>query len=191
MSTLRKLAIAALAPSPSALWHVRGALRAAEAPSGSPIFPILEAFHAFLVRWQAAASGERYSERASRLDLAALGGLAAEELVTAEDSRELATRLLGGLVSEGLAFAATRQHVRAWRGEVSALLEETAWSLSGLLWEWSSRRRPELDAAQRSSLVEQLVAVVRDSAVDPGGRALIATRLFQVMALDEAAAGFE
>lgn len=189
MPPASELLAAATDPSPENLWRARGALLAAGQPTAAPALEVLDAFHAFLVRWRASSAGARHSERASRLDLAALGGLASEELLAAEDGRELAGRLLGAVLTEGLAYAATRQHVRAWRGEVGALLEETAWCLARLLWEWSVRRRPGLDPAQRAALVERLCAPVRAPEVDPAARSLTATRLFQVILLEEAAAG--
>jgi hypothetical protein len=172
-------------PTPESLRHVRTALLTADLDPDHPIHEVVCALHEFLVRWRSTVAAERHSESASRLDLAALAGLALEELSTAETSADVASRVLSGLVSEGLAFAATRQHVQAWRGEVNALLTETAWTLGGLLWSWSSRRRPDLSADERDRLVARLTEAVRTPSGDAGVRAVLATRLFQVMLLDE------
>jgi hypothetical protein len=174
-------------PSPGALRTVRAAVLASNLGPDHPIHDLVCAFHDFLVRWRSTVAAERHSENASRLDLAALAGLAIEELSTAESRADVATRLLGGLVSESLAFAATRQHVHAWRGEVNALLTESAWTLGGLLWSWSCRRRPGLPVEERDRLIAKLTDAVRTPTEDAGMRAVLATRLFQVMLVDESA----
>ena len=66
-------------------------------------------------------------------------------------------RLLGALLSEGLMVLATRQHVKAWEGELSAVYRAAAWYLYDELWRWAAGLKPDLSAADRRRLLDRLV----------------------------------
>ena len=63
-------------------------------------------------------SSRDYSDLASKLDVGALGGVVLEHVLESEKAEDLALRLFTGLLSEGLMVLATRQHVKAWEGEL-------------------------------------------------------------------------
>ncbi len=172
------------APTPEALWRLRGELLVRGVPADDPVWPVLDAFHGFLGRLAASTAARGYSERASKLDIAALGGIALEELATASNGRELASRLLGSALSESLAVAATRQHVHAWQSDLEGLLDEVAWTLYGSLWRWAERRQPTLAGRERCALLERLIGPARSAETDAAARITLLVRLFQILLLD-------
>ena len=110
----------------------------------------------------------------------------ASELVEAEDAAELARRLLAGAITEGLAVLATRQHVKAWRGELASVYRETAGSLYDELWNWAARRKPELDAGERCRLIDLLLAPARNESptADAPGRTVLVCSLTLPLLVD-------
>jgi len=177
--------VAALqAPSPAVLWGLRGDLLAHGVDPDHRAMAILGAFHAFLDRLETASASRDLSELASRMDIAALGGVVGNDLREAEEPAELASRALTAVLSEGLAVLATRQHVKAWRGELGAVFRDTAWFLYGELWRWARRRRPELAADERRQLLDRLFAAVAGETVGNADRAIVYGRLFQLLLVD-------
>jgi hypothetical protein len=172
------------APTPEALWRLRGELLVRGVPADAAVWPVLDAFHSFLRRLAASTAARGYSERASKLDIAALGGIALEELATASDGRELASRLIGSALSESLAVAATRQHVHAWQSDLEGLLDEVSWTLFGMLWRWAENRQPSLAVEQRRALLDRLIEPARSAEVEPTARVTLLVRLFQILVLD-------
>ena len=53
------------------------------------------------------------------MEIGSLSGVVAADLAEADDPAEWARRLLSATITEGLAVMATRQHVKAWRGELT------------------------------------------------------------------------
>ncbi len=176
-------------PSPAAVWALRGDLLAAGLEPEHRAFALLGELHRFLDRLATGAASRDHSERASLLDIGSLGGVVASDLAEAEDAAALARRLLAGALTEGLAVLATRQHVRAWRGELAAVFRDAAWFLSGELWRWAAARKPELDPAERRRLIEQLLAPARDDggAVGEAAKAVLVSSLFLLLLVDELA----
>jgi len=150
------------APTAAAVWKLRADLLAHGLDPEHGAFRLLAELHRFLDRLETGAASRDHSERASMMDIGSFGGVVASELIEAEDAGELARRLLAGSITEGLAVLATRQHVRAWRGELASVYRETAWFLYDELWSWAARRKPELDAGERGRLIDQLLAPARD-----------------------------
>jgi hypothetical protein len=171
-------------PTPDALWRLRGELLVRGAPAGAAVWPVLDIFHGLLGRLAAGTAARGYSERASKLDIAALGGIDLEELATACDGRELASRLLGSALSESLAVAATRQHVHAWQSDMEGLLDEVAWSLYGEMWRWAERRQPSLPGPERRALLDRLIGPARSSDAGTDAKVALLIRLFQILLLD-------
>ena len=120
------------------------------------------------------------------MDISAVGGVIAEHLLESDTPGDLATRLFTGLLSEGLMVLATRQHVKAWRGELGSVFRDTAWTLYHELWQWAAARKPELDPAERSRLVEQLLQPLRadgDSSPETA-RAILACSLYVLLVVE-------
>jgi len=96
--------VAALqAPSPALLWGLRGDLLAQGIDPDHRAMAILSAFYTFLDRLETASASRDLSELASRMDIAALGGVVGNDLREAEEPAELARRALTAVLSEGLA----------------------------------------------------------------------------------------
>jgi hypothetical protein len=104
-------------PSAAAVWELRAELLASGLSPGARIFELLAEFHRFLDHLETGAASRDHSERASLMDIGSFGAVVAADLLEAEESPDLARRLLAGALTEGLAVLATRQHVKAWRGE--------------------------------------------------------------------------
>ena len=149
------------------VWELRADLLVRGLESNHAAFRLLAELHRFLDRLETGTASRDHSERASMMDIGSFGGVVASELIEAEDAGELARRLLAGSITEGLAVLATRQHVRAWRGELASVYRETSWFLYDELWSWAARRKPELDAGERRRLIDQLLAPARDPGSSP------------------------
>ena len=121
------------------------------------------------------------------MDVGSFGGMVAADLIEAEDSAELARRLLAGALTEGLAVLATRQHVKAWRGELASVFRDAAWTLYDELWRWAADRKPELAPAERSRLIDQLLAPVHDERIEPSQNALLVCSLFALLIVEAVA----
>lgn len=78
---------------------------------------------------------------------------------------------------------ASRQYVRAQEGELASLFSATGWSLYQRLWRWTTDANPELEAAQRRQLLDQLTAPLRDTGTAIAVKAVLTGRLFQVLLL--------
>jgi len=171
-------------PSPDALWRLRGDLLARGVDPDHRAVAILGGFRTFLDALATSIASRDLSELASRMDIASLGGVVGGDLPDAAEGGELARRLLTAVLAEGLAVLATRQHVKAWRGELEAVFRDAAWLLYGELWRWAERRRPELDPGERRRLLDGLFAAVRGAAIGDPERAVVFGRLFQLLLVD-------
>ncbi len=174
-------------PSASAVWQLRGELLAGALDSDHAAFRLLAELHNYLDRIETGAASQGHSEKASMMDIGSLGGVVASELAEAEDASELARRLLAGAVTEGLAVMATRQHVKAWRGELDSVHREAAWYLYGELWTWASHRKPDLDPGERRLLLDRLLTPIRDDEVASGQKKAILCSLFVLLLIDSLA----
>lgn len=175
------LALLLAAPSAEAVWRLRGDLLEAGHPPGARVFGLLAAFHDYLDRLATGMSSRDLSHLASTLDISAISGVILERLAEPGDSAELALNLVSGALSEGLMVAATRQHVRAWEGELAAVHRAAAFTLYQELWRWSAGRSPDLDPSARRRLLDDLVAPALDAERPPLLRAALVCRLFQIL----------
>ena len=175
------------APSAEAVWRLRGDLLASGKPADGQLPALLGAFHDYLDRLATGMSSRDYSQLASKLDISAISGVILERLAEVSDSPKLGLNLVAGAVSEGLMALATRQHVKAWEGELAAVHRGAAWILYDELWRWTGERNPELEAPQRRELLDRLLAPALD-ATQPGLlRAALICRLFQLLIAAEVA----
>jgi hypothetical protein len=170
-------------PTPGALWELRADLLERGAHTDSDLLEILGEFHAFLDRFATSTSSRDLNHLASKLDIGAVGGVVVEQLFEGCDSRNLAMRVLTGGISEGLMVLASRQYVRAQEGELAGLFRLTAWTLYQRLWRWTTEAKPELDAADRRRLLDEVTTPLRGSDTPIEVKAVLAGRLFQVLVL--------
>lgn len=177
----QSLALILTAPSADAAWRLRGDLLEAGTPADGRLLALLGAFHDYLDRLATGMSSRDYSQLASKLDISAISGVILERLAEASDSPKLGLNLVAGAVSEGLMALATRQHVKAWEGELAAVHRGAAWVLYDELWRWTGERNPELEAPQRRELLDELLAPALDPKQPGLLRAALICRLFQIV----------
>jgi hypothetical protein len=150
-------------------------------------FELLAELHRYLDRIETGASSQGHSERASIMEIGSLSGVVGADLAETEDPAEWARRLLAATITEGLAVMATRQHVKAWRGELDSVHREAAWFLYGELWTWASLRKPGLESGKRRLLIDQLLSPIRDPGVATGQKQAIVCSLFVLLLIDSLA----
>jgi len=175
------LALILTAPSAEAVWRLRGDLLASGKPTDGRLLQLLGAFHDYLDRLATGMSSRDHSQLASKLDISAISGVILEHLAEASDSPKLGLNLVAGALSEGLMALATRQHVKAWEGELAAVHRSAAWVLYDELWRWTEERNPGIEAAGRRELLDQLLAPALDPAQPGLLRAALICRLFQIL----------
>jgi hypothetical protein len=181
MSLSESLALMLTAPSADDVWRLRGDLLASGMPPDGRLPALLGAFHDYLDRLATGMSSRDHSQLASKLDISAISGVILERLAEVSDSPKLGLNLMAGAVSEGLMALATRQHVKAWEGELAAVHRSAAWLLFDELWRWSAERNPEIEAPQRRQLLDQLLAPALDPKQPGLLRAALICRLFQIL----------
>jgi hypothetical protein len=171
------------APTPESLWELRAELLERGGSPDSEVIAVVGEFSGFLDRFATSTSSRDLNHLASKLDVAAVGGVVLEQLFERTNTRDLAMRLLTGGISEGLMVLASRQYVRAQEGELASLFRETAWSLYDRLWRWTTAANPDLDAGRRRRLIDRLVDPLRDGDFPTGAKAVLAGRIYQVLLL--------
>lgn len=185
---LATLARVLTSPSTEELWQLRADLLEAGVDGEADVWGVLDEFHGFLDRLATSTSSRNFSELASKMDVSAISGVLLEQLLEKHDARELAVRVLSGILSEGLMVLATRQHVRAWQGELAAVFRGAAWYLYGAMWRWAEGLRPELESGERRRLLDRLFVPLLDRHSPEAVQAALVGRLFQVLLLSHVAA---
>jgi hypothetical protein len=182
--TLRQAAASVLtSPTPAGLWDLRSRLLESGVAVDDPVWSVVGEFHRFLDELGTRSSSREYSQLASNLDISAVGGVVLEQLLEPEDPAETSMRLLTAVLSEGLMVLATRQHVKAGEGELSAVYRGAAWYLYGELWHWAQRLKPDLSPAERRRLLDGLLTPALSDETDGGTKAVLLGLLFQVLVL--------
>jgi len=170
-------------PTPEQLWRLRAELLQAGIRSDARVWPVLAEFQRFLDQLATGSSSRDYSHLASKLDIAAVGGVVLENILESEEGEDLALRLFSGLVSEGLMVLATRQHVKAWEGELATVYRGAAWYLYEELWHWAEARKPTLPADERRRLLDRLIEPIHAEGTDGFSKAVLIGLLFQLLLL--------
>jgi hypothetical protein len=170
-------------PAPDSLWLLRADLLESGLDPDSRPLAILDAFYHFLNRLVASSTAREYSHFASILDMAALAGVAVQNLIDEEDSEDWWRRFVVGAISEGMMVLAARQYVKAWEEEMRAGRNTAAWYLAQEYWSLSVDLQPALPSGKRRQLVEQLFAPIADDQVDGTVKAGLLVRLFQILLL--------
>lgn len=180
-SLSRAVAAAVTTPTPERLVDLRATLLEAGVADSARVWTVLDEFHRFLDALRTGTSSREFSDLASKLDIGAVGGVVIENALEAEDLRELAQRMLAALVSEGLMVLATRQHVKAWEGELSAVYRGAGWYLYGEMWRWTESRKPDLKPRERRLLIDRLFAPVFRPDERGLVKAALLVHLFQIV----------
>jgi hypothetical protein len=171
-------------PTPAALVALQGAVLASDR-QGKAVDRALEIaghFHAYLSELQSKITARNYSELASRLDIGAVGAVALENLISAEQERFWQGLVLGGL-AEGLMIAASRQYVKGWEVETGLVHTRAVWHLTEALWHTSAEMQPDLPPEQRWQAIQSLLAPAYTSDVPAPDKAVLLGRVFQILLL--------
>lgn len=170
-------------PTPAALWHLRGELLEIGLASDSRVMITMHEFYHFLNELVASSTAREYSHFASIMDMAAVAGVAIQNLLNIENNEDWWKRFVMGAASEGLMVLAARQYVKAWEEEMRASYNAAAWYLSQEYWELSARLRPDLPRQARRQLADRLLILLLDEQVEGLVKAGLIVRLFQVLLL--------
>lgn len=168
-------------PSPQALWTLRADLLESGIADDSQILAIIDRFYDFMNQLVASSTAREYSHLASILDMAAVAGVAAQNLMAEKDSGEWWRRFVVGAVSESMMVLAARQYVKAWEEEMQADYNAAAWYLAQEYWHLSIDMQPQLKPADRRALIDQLFGPFSDQQVDGTVKAALIARLFQLL----------
>ena len=168
-------------PSPGSLWQLRADLLESGMDDQARPLAIVDAFHHFLNQLVASSTAREYSHLASILDMAAVAGVAFQNLMEEGDSEEWWRRFVVGAISEGMMVLAARQYVKAWEEEMRSDFNAAAWYFAQEYWRLSSDLQPELAPGKRRQLVEELFAPFTGDQMDGTVKAGLTVRLFQVL----------
>lgn len=169
-------------PTPEQLVAFQGALLAS-GHQGEALDRVLEVaghFYSYLSELQSKIAAKEYSELASRLDIGAVGVVALENVLDAEQEVFWQRLLLGGL-AEGLMVAASRQYVKGWQVETGPVHSQAAWYLTEALWRASLEMQPDLPPEQRWQAIQALLAPAYDPETPAPDRAVLLGRIFQML----------
>jgi hypothetical protein len=168
-------------PTAETLWRLRADLLERGLPPDAGVWAVIDEFRRYLDQLATSTSSREYSHLASKLDVAAVGGVVLEQAFESRGGGDLGFRILSGLLSEGLMVLATRQHVKAWEGELAAVYRSAAWYLYGELWRWAERKKPDLPAAERRRLLDALFEPVHSTQTGGFYKAVLLGHLFQML----------
>lgn len=168
-------------PSPDALWRLRVDLLQHGIEDDSRTMGVVDAFYYFMNRLVASASAREYSHIASILDMAAVAGVAIQNLIDEKNTEDWWRRFIVGAASEGMMVLAARQYVKAWEEEMRSDFNAATWFLAQEYWRLSNELQPELSPARRRELVDQLFAPFAGNRLGGTAKAGLIARLFQVL----------
>lgn len=168
-------------PSPEALWQLRADLMEQGVQDDARLMVIVDEFYRYMNQLVASSTAREYSHIASILDMAAVAGVAIQNLVAERDDEEWWQRFVVGAASEGMMVLAARQYVKAWEVEMRSDYNAAAWFLAQEYWRLSTDLQPELTPAKRRELVDQLFSPLIDEEVDGAVKVGLVARLFQIL----------
>ncbi len=176
-------------PSAADLLKLQSVLLTTEEGADSPrsreqagaALALLGEFYAYLVTVESKLDAHDYAEIASRMDMGAVGGVVAENVLGSGE--KLLERVLVGGISEALTVLASRQYVKAFNRELDAFYQQVAWQLRAHLWRISAARRPDLSAADRAVQIESLFAPLDRKDTPGAAKPVLLGRLFQILLL--------
>ncbi len=139
----------------------------------------------------AGSAAREYSHVASLLDIGAVAGVALENLVGEEGSKELWKRFALGAASETMMVLAARQYVKAWEEETDAIFNSAVWFLKQAYWNLSHELQPELPSHSRTKFTNELVSPLKSDQIRGIVKAGLIIRLFQILLIARINVAFE
>ena len=168
-------------PSPQSLVAIQGMLLArSEETAVAPALELAGRFFEYLSELQSKLTARQYSELASRLDIGAVGTVALDNILFAQEEHRWPSLLLGAL-GEGLMVAASRQYIKGWETELRAVHARAAWYLAEALWRTSREMQPDLSAGERWQAIQSLLAPVYEDRLPPSAQSLLLGYIYQVL----------
>jgi len=169
-------------PTPDALVALQGALLTLDhqGQAAERALEVAGRFYEYLSELHSKIAARDYSELASRLDIGAVGAVALENVLGAEQDNFWRQLVMGG-VAEGLMVAASRQYVKGWEVETGLIHTRAVWYLAEALWRASEEMQPDLPAEQRWQAIQSLLAPARDAEVPAPDKAVLLGRVFQIL----------
>lgn len=168
-------------PSPEALWQLRAELLEQGIQDDSRLLAVVNEFYHFTNQLVASSTAREYSHVASLLDMAAVAGVAVQNLLEEKDSEEWWQRFVAGAASEGLMVLAARQYVKAWEVEMRSDYNAAAWYLAQEYWRLSVDLQPDLAPSRRRELIDQLFGPFVDEQLNGTAKVALIARLFQIL----------
>ena len=142
---------------------------------------VLGDFYCYLVGLESKLEAHAFAELASKMDMGAVGGVVAENMLGAGE--KLLERVLVGGLSEALMVLASRQYVKAFTRELTAFYQQVTWQLRAHFWRLSAARRPGLAPSERTVLIDALFAPVLHDKAPSNATPLVLACLFQLLLL--------
>jgi hypothetical protein len=142
---------------------------------------VLGDFYCYLVGLESKLEAHAFAELASKMDMGAVGGVVAENMLGAGE--KLLERILIGGMSEALMVLASRQYVKAFTRELEAFYQQVTWQLRAHFWRFSAARRPGLAPSERAALIDSLFAPVLNDRAPGNAKPLVLGCLFQLLLL--------
>jgi hypothetical protein len=142
---------------------------------------LLGDFYCFLTGLECKLEAHSFAEIASRMDMSAVGGVVAENVLGA--GKNLLERVLIGGLSEVLMVLASRQYVKAFDRELDVFHQQVSWQLRRHFWRFSAERRPELSPEQRAALLAALFSPFLDKNTPSETKSIALAYLFQILLL--------
>lgn len=168
-------------PTPKALWDFKEALIIAGISENSSLVIITDQFYDFVNELVAKSSAREFSHFASIMDIAAVAGVALENLVGGKEEPNFWMRFGMAAFSETMMVMAARQYVKAWEVELKASYNAAGWFLSQEFWKLSKELQPQMIDEKRRTLVNELISPIHSEDVDGNIKAGVIVRLFQLL----------
>jgi hypothetical protein len=176
-------------PSARDLLSMQSVLLSWEGATDAPLAPgqvatalsVLGDFYCYLVGLESKLEAHAFAELASKMDMGAVGGVVAENMLGAGE--KLLERVLIGGMSEVLMVLASRQYVKAFTRELEAFYQQVTWQLRAHFWRLSAARRPGLARSEREALIDSLFAPVLTDRAPGNAKPLVLGCLFQLLLL--------
>lgn len=168
-------------PTPEALWGFKEALNMANYSDDSSLMVITDKFYGFLTELLARSTAREFSHFASLLDMAAVAGVAVENLISGREEPDFWQRFGIAAISETMMVMAARQYVKAWEVEMKASYDAAIWFLGQEFWKLSIELQPDMSADQRRHLAKELISPMHSPDVPGVAKAGAIVRLFQLL----------
>jgi hypothetical protein len=142
---------------------------------------LLENFYSYLVCLESKMEARAFAELASKMDMAAVGVVVAENVRGAGE--RIVEKVLMGTLGEALMVLASRQYVKAFHRDLESFCRQITWQLRAHLWRFSANRRPGIPAQDRAEMINALFAPIMAETAPGAAKPVVLGCLFQILLL--------